>query len=134
MQWLRFARLAVCVGLLGVWACGDDEAPPNTTKPTRDAGDEFECVDKDSDGFGTYCDDGNDCDDDDPEVTDECIRCARVREGCKCEPGTEPLGCDPPDKKADGGILVCSEGTRYCRDGSWGICEVIGDYVFVPNR
>ena len=133
MQWVRFVRLAVCVCFLGVLACGDDEVPPKTTKPSKDAGAE-KCVDNDGDGFGDFCDEGDDCDDDDPEVTDECIRCARVREGCKCEPGTEPLGCDPPDIKADGGILVCSEGTRYCRDGAWSACEVIGDYVFVPNR
>jgi len=133
MQWVTFARLAACVCFLGIWACGDDEAPPTATRP-RDAGDEFECVDEDGDGFGVYCDRGADCDDDDPEVTDDCRRCMRPREGCKCTPGTEPLGCDPPDIETEGGVLVCSEGTRYCRDAKWSACEVIGEYTFVPNK
>lgn len=134
MQWVTFARVAICACLLGVWACGDDDVPPTSPTKRDSGGDDYECVDEDGDGFGKYCDEGPDCDDDDPEVTDECRKCARVREGCKCTPGTEPLKCDPPDIKTEGGILVCSEGTRYCRDGSWSDCEIIGDYVFVPNE
>jgi hypothetical protein len=33
----------------------------------------------------------------------------------------------------DGGILVCAEGSRYCRDSYWSDCETIGEYVFQAN-
>ncbi len=132
MQWVTVARLAVCVCLLGVWACGNDEAPPPKPRP-QDGGEEYECIDEDGDGFGKYCDKGADCDDDDAQVTDECRRCATRRAGCPCEPGTEPVRCDPPDIEVDGGILVCSDGTRYCRDAKWSTCEVIGDYILIRN-
>src|SRR5262245_20116310 len=120
MQWLTWARLAVCVSVLSAWGCAGDDAPP-TKKPTkhRDAGEEFVCTDEDGDGFGKYCELGTDCDDDDPSVTDECRRCAQPTEGCACTPGTVPTKCDPPTIRVDGGVLVCSEGTRYCRDGHW---------------
>lgn len=131
MQWVTWARLAVCLSMLGVWGCAGDDAPPTkkTTKD-RDAGDEFVCVDEDGDGWGLYCDLGVDCNDDDPDVTDECRRCAQPNENCACAPGTMPLMCTPPDIRVDGGVLVCSEGTRYCRDGRWSECEIIGQYVF----
>lgn len=131
MQWMKLARLAICACVLST-ACGDDDAlPPTATRP--DSGDDFECMDKDGDGFGKYCEKGADCDDDDANVTDICRRCARVNEGCPCMPGTEPRSCDPPDVEVDGGILVCNDGTRYCRDGFWDACEVIGGYTFVEN-
>jgi hypothetical protein len=99
----------------------------------RDAGDEYECVDEDGDGFGLYCDKGSDCDDGDPSVTDECRRCKQPKLNCPCKPGTMPMKCDPPDMHVEGGTLVCSEGTRYCRDGFYSDCEIIGQYVFVPD-
>jgi len=135
MQWVGWARLAACVCVLGISGCGDDDpATPSKPRPQRDAGDEFVCEDADDDGFGRYCDSGADCDDDDPEVTDECRRCVQPLLGCTCEPGTMPLKCDPPDVHVDGGVLVCSEGTRYCRDGFWSDCEIIGQYTFVRSR
>jgi hypothetical protein len=135
MQWRTVAWLALCaVGCSGLWSCGDDEAT-TTPRPRPDAGEEeLVCQDSDGDGYGAYCVSGHDCDDDDPEITDECRRCRiPTTKGCRCEAGTPALKCDPPDKEADGGTLVCSEGTRYCRDERWGDCEVIGEYVFVPD-
>jgi len=103
---------------------GDDGAPSLTT----DAGD----------GFGRYCDEGPDCDDDDSEMTDECVRCAEPNKGCPCEPGTKYMTCDPEDKRIvmDGmsGTLVCSDGARYCRRGLWSDCEILMEYsTFVPD-
>jgi hypothetical protein len=123
----------MCLCVLSVFACGDD-AGPAPSKPRRDAGeDEYTCVDEDGDGFGKYCDKGADCDDTDPNVTDLCRRCAQPKLDCPCKTGTMPLECDPPDMHVQGGTLVCSEGTRYCRAGFWSDCEIIGDYVFVAN-
>jgi hypothetical protein len=130
-----WASLAVVLSLfVGAWSCGDDDAPPKKAVHRDGGGDEYECVDEDGDGFGKYCDKGADCDDSDPNVTDICRRCAQPRLGCPCKAGTEPMQCDPPDMKVEGGTLVCSEGTRYCRDGFYSDCEIIGQYVLVPDK
>jgi hypothetical protein len=97
---------------------GDEDAGPVT------------CIDRDRDGFGRNCDKGKDCDDEDPFVTDECRRCLTALKDCPCKPGTPAQRCVPPVKRVDGGVLVCAEGTRYCRDSYWGDCETIGEYVF----
>lgn len=131
MQSVSWARLTLWLCLAIAWGCGDD-APP-THVAAGDGGDEFACVDKDGDGFGQFCDPGADCDDSDPNITDECRRCRTVKAGCPCEPGTMPKKCDPPDMQVEGGTLVCKEGTRYCRDGFYSECEAIGGYGFVPN-
>jgi hypothetical protein len=132
MQSVTWARVALCLCLLSALSCGDDAAPPKVIH--RDGGDDlYECVDDDGDGFGQYCTKGSDCDDKDPNVTDECRRCKQAKLNCPCKPGTMPTKCDPPDMHVEGGTLVCSEGTRYCRDGLYSDCEIIGQYVFVPD-
>lgn len=127
-------------GLFGLGGgCGSGDLDvPGAVPPRVDAG-RMECIDDDGDGYGEGCGDP-DCDDADPEVTDLCFRCGRApREDCPCEPGTAPeTTCTPPPivGEQDGvvGSFVCSEGTRYCRDGLWSVCEAIGEYVFVPGR
>jgi hypothetical protein len=117
-------------------ACGGDDAkPPAAVKPSDedDGGMDDACIDADGDGYGKNCTKGKDCDDTDPKVTDQCRRCLVVAKDCPCKPGTTRLRCDPPVKHVAGGLLVCSEGTRYCRDGYWGDCETIGEYLFVPD-
>jgi len=125
--------LGLCLMALG---CGDDSSGTGGSVPI-DAGDqtdERECIDDDGDGFGPYCGKGMDCDEDDPMVTDLCYRCAQANEDCPCEPGTEALFCLPPDMKVEGGLIVCTEGARYCRDGAWTDCERIEQYtMFIPD-
>ena len=125
---------AFCIAAIGCSA--------NNTRPTGpsvipgdddDAGSENACIDRDGDGFGRNCNEGKDCDDDDADITDECRRCLSVVKDCPCKPGTGALRCVPPVMHVDGGILVCAEGSRYCRDGYWSDCETIGEYVFQPN-
>jgi hypothetical protein len=108
---------------------------------SQDGGGEFlasgdsgadECIDEDDDGFGVGCD-KRDCDDADPEITTECFRCTPPGPGCPCEQGTAPIHCKPPDIKVPDGVLVCRDGTTYCRDGKWSACEVIGEYMFVAQ-
>ncbi|MDD9966344.1 MAG: hypothetical protein OXR73_08980 [Myxococcales bacterium] len=121
-------------------ACGSSSTPgpaPVSLGSPDASTDERECIDDDEDGFGRYCG-YRDCDDSDPEITDECFRCndEEPDEGCPCEPGTEPAECIPPSyegvENGVRGTYVCSEGTRYCVEGEWGDCKVIGAYVFVP--
>jgi hypothetical protein len=125
--------LGLCLVALG---CSDDATePPSTVLTDRDAAtDSRECYDPDEDGFGPYCELGRDCDDEDPDVTDLCYRCATISQGCPCEPGTEPVSCKPKDEKVEGGLIVCSEGTYWCRDGVWSDCERIAQYtMFIPD-
>jgi hypothetical protein len=145
MRARAFCLVVLVVGL----GCGGDDDSEGTTKPPSgrlDAGGARQCIDDDDDGYGDYCDDGNDCDDDDPEITDECRRCRVPGDDCPCEVGSKPLYCDPPDlattQNGKTGVLVCSEGTRYCRpeqdeetEGRWSECEILFQYAeFVADK
>jgi hypothetical protein len=104
------------------------------------AGASHTCLDEDGDGFGKYCVAGADCNDADPTVTDECRRCATPTQGWPCEPGAKPMRCDPhysqtTTMNGQTGTLVCSEGSRYCRDSVYSGCEVLLGYAtFIPNN
>jgi hypothetical protein len=133
--------VAATISLLGcVSDGGGDEGDDGlmTSGPEPDAGTR-RCVDEDDDGFGTGCSGSQlDCDDADPLVTDECIRCMEPAEDCPCEPGTVSMLCIPEAKRVTmngvSGKLVCSEGARYCRDGVWSDCEFLALYTsFVPD-
>jgi len=138
--------MALCLLLVvPAMACGggDDGVGPGSTVPasTPDGGGRGQriCTDADGDGFGRYCDDGPDCDDTDPTITDECVRCREPNKGCPCEPGSAPMFCDPEDMKTvqNGvtGYIVCNQGTRYCRDGVFSDCEILFQYAtFVPDK
>jgi hypothetical protein len=90
------------------------------------------CVDNDRDGFGLGTCRGIDCDDRDPRITTQCYEGCfypDVRDGCSCEPGTQPLPCDLTTGRSSGPDGVCNLGQRTCapnRTGagwSWGACE-----------
>jgi hypothetical protein len=122
----------LCLAAIG---CSADARPVSSTVPPGDdddAGPEL-CIDRDHDGWGKNCDKGKDCDDNDPEITDECRRCLNVVKDCPCKPGTVAQRCVPPTIHVDGGVLVCAEGSRYCRGSYWSDCETIGNYVFQGN-
>lgn len=120
-------------------ACGDSGGGGSGDFETGDASlPRQRCVDADEDGYDLYCGASRDCDDEDPNVLDECYRCKTENEGCPCDPGTKPIYCDPDDVHTvqDGvsGIIRCSEGTRYCRDGAWSACEILLQYAtFIPD-
>jgi hypothetical protein len=126
----------LCIALLVSVGCGDDESPPGMVSVgMEDAGEPEPCIDDDGDGFGLNCTRGDDCDDTNTAVTNQCVLCTKlVVKGCACEPGTKPMACDPDDIKTTRngvrGTLVCSEGTRYCRDGFYSDCEALVEYTF----
>ncbi len=133
-SWCLLAVLFV----LGCGGGGDDTGDDNNGVMLGDAG-QNECEDNDGDYFGRYCPDGRDCDDNDPSITDECIRCATPNKGCPCEVGTKPMECKPADMKVTQngvmGTIVCEQGARYCRDGIYSDCEVLLQYAtFVPDE
>lgn len=129
--------VGVCLVLSVVLAAcggGSKRTPPVASLPGDDGGADAMCIDEDGDGYGQHCSFGNDCDDTDPTVTDECRRCAGGGvQDCPCTPGTKTVSCTPPVKHVTGGVLVCREGNRYCRDGIWSECETIGQYIFVAD-
>lgn len=119
----------LCLAAVG---CGADTRPTGPSVIPNDDEDSGtdSCIDRDRDGYGRNCDKGKDCNDEDANITDECRRCLVVTKDCPCKPGTVAQRCVPPVIEVDGGILVCAEGSRYCRDGYWSDCETIGEYVF----
>lgn len=133
---------ALCLlGCLMLFACKADDAGPGAVSAGTDVdggrGEDL-CRDDDGDGFGSGCDRGQDCDDADPAMTNECRVCAQPNEGCKCTPGTKPMDCTPEKvRTVMGGVagtLVCTEGYRYCRDGVYSKCEIIQMYArFIPD-
>jgi hypothetical protein len=143
--WVLALTMFVGVGSIGCGGGDDDDSAGKGGDKVSTKGDggtatgSRRCTDEDGDGFGRYCVAGADCDDSDPMVTDECRRCLTTSEGCPCEPGTKPMYCDPEDVRTtmDGktGVLVCSEGTRYCRDEVWSGCEILFQYAtFIPDK
>lgn len=134
----RVSMLSVCVVLAVVAAaCGGDDRKHNnpgvSSEDQTDGGSAERCVDKDGDGFGKFCKEGVDCDDGDPDTTDECVRCVKPNKDCPCDP-QPPVFCKPSDREGDGGVYKCAEGSRFCREGYWSDCEAVGDYVFVRTN
>lgn len=129
-----FSRVSVLLWALALAsvlkACGDGGGHRPGALPPVDAG--YSCVDVDEDGYGVDCPSGDDCDDNDATITDQCFSCLdnAVQTGCACEPQVG-LQCVPPPIPHADGLLICREGTRYCRDGFWTACEPLGEYVLV---
>lgn len=130
---LLFLGLLALIGCGGGDDAGGGAGDKNKSVSLGDGGNTRRCKDADGDKFGDYCDPGDDCDDSDPEVTDECIRCVVPNEDCPCEPGTESMVCTPKDKKViKDGIsytVSCTIGTRYCRDAFYTDCEFLEEYT-----
>jgi hypothetical protein len=131
----RIATLFFAISLLAAAGCAEDEKRRPPVALPGDAA--TNCVDQDNDSYYAVspdCPGGDDCDDTNADVTSQCRTCLDdpISEGCGCEPqmGVE---CVPPPKAHPEGLLVCREGTRYCRDGFWTECEPLGEYVLVRN-
>ena len=132
---MRASGLGFFLRVLLIAACGDDPKPPvMAAEPRDDGGLDNECVDEDGDGAGRRCG-MSDCDDNDPDVTNECIRCNVPNENCPCEEGTEPeVDCTPENlgeqREQNGQLLECTKGVRYCHEPAglagtfvWTACE-----------
>ena len=137
---VRLFTLVALLALLAGCGGGDDEPSDKdgglSLSPDASGG-SHKCVDNDDDGYGDYCK-RRDCDDDDPNVTDECYRCSNMATmpDCPCDVGTKPLECDPPDTRImlDNGnwaTVYCTEGTMFCRDEVWSECEILWQYATI---
>lgn len=131
--------LAALLVAFSAFGCGENAPVEKYIPVDYDAGIlDQGCVDEDGDGYGKGCAAGPDCDDDDADVTDLCIRCSVPATGCPCDPGTEAVACVPPpyrgtDASGVSGTYKCSDGTRYCALGEWGACQALTAYVFEPD-
>ena len=118
---MRAMHLFLSVLLL---ACVNDAPRPTAQRSTSsDEGDTaiLGCEDVDGDGFGPWCAPGEDCDDEDPAITDACYRCVVPNEGCSCDMEARPTACDVD---TNGQITedTCYVGQRTCVQGIWGRC------------
>lgn len=50
-------------------------------------------------------------------------RCATPNEGCACDTPGRVVPCGTVKETSPGGYVSCSEGTRVCTGGTWGICN-----------
>lgn len=108
--------------LVAVGGCTSYAGPPGIPDG------EGACVDLDHDGFGRGCSAGHDCNDGDPTVFEACPDCDAPDEGCACAPGAAPLTCFLDKTVPAEGVVMCHEGTRYCREGAWSGCEDVHSY------
>lgn len=132
----RAAGLALLGSLLGLSsACtsgsseppGVDEGPGNNHMPAL-------CVDEDGDGYGIGCTKGNDCADDDPDLTVDCQCDSRPSPGCACDEQGKVASCGRAYAKI-GSQLMCGQGVTTCADGHWGECVLTGDISIIdPNK
>jgi hypothetical protein len=118
---MRAMGFGCLLSVLLLAGCGGDDGgmPPVSVDPGDDGGTNSRCIDEDGDGAGRRCA-RLDCDDNDPDVTNECTLCTRPALDCPCDEGTEPMACRPRELgqqvEMNGQLLQCFEGTRYCHE------------------
>ncbi len=106
------ALLIATLGLLALGGCAD-------TKGSNPGANDSDCVDADSDGFGTGCNRGTDCNDFNPQViTCDCTEGNFA--GCPCQEGTTESCFD--GMAGQEGVGQCRGGMRRCEGGLWSPC------------
>lgn len=130
----RLSPGALALGLLLTANQGcsgeDPSSAPGASAPPAPADTLAGCEDNDGDGFGPSCAAGSDCDDGDPQVTNQCYRCQ--------EPGTEGCACAAEGSQAPCGVTVsqqqasleCGKGVSRCENGGWTKCEVTSTFTY----
>ena len=118
---LRVLSLIFAGLLVGVVGCANPVEAPTAGVIAGSSASASSCDDVDYDGFGPGCGAGEDCDDEDPEVTSECYRCTEPGPGCPCEVEGSSLFC-PHVVSHVGEQNVCGPGYAICQGGLWGDC------------
>jgi hypothetical protein len=125
--------LLLVVGLCAPGCSDGDDRPPaaratgSTSKP--DAGSSLDsnagCVDEDGDGFGIACTKGPDCDDQNSDVTSDCLCSEQDTPGCACTAEGAQIPCGKVYSRV-GDQVVCGDGISTCDGTSWGECIING--------
>lgn len=124
----RALLATVVTVLLLVMACRSE----SDHAPMLDGVDRLKCVDNDGDGFGPSCKRGTDCDDTDPEVTDQCWRCTKPHPGCTCTVEGQRASCGEVEGIVAGQV-ICGAGEVVCTNGQWGECIINKAISLLPN-
>src|SRR5690606_4180601 len=111
-------------------ACSDDESRLPGTSAGGSGGGSSQCIDADGDGFGYACPNGQDCDDADPNVTNECHVCTKPRPGCPCSTEGARTACGQVESKV-GDQVTCGYGESVCTNGESAEC-IINNAVTLP--
>ena len=126
--------LAISMVLMFAAACSGDKRKTEDTDLELDAGPpKLSCViDEDGDGFGLGCSKGEDCNDEDGSIHEDCEPCSVPTKGCACEDAA-PVECFQASLPAQD-TLLCESGMRYCRDGAWTGCEGLTSWEVPVER
>ena len=101
----------------------DEDLPGCGVPPT--------CVDSDGDGYGTGCQKGPDCNDNNPVFNVDCPDCTQYSyEGCPCLNPGQQKSCYTGDAGLLG-IGQCAAGLRTCDAGLWTGC--VGEVLPWPE-
>lgn len=136
---LGISAAVVFVWLLAFIGCsserGETWIPEDGEYALEDAGRDVAsgaCIDEDGDGFGRNCAGGADCDDTNPEITDQCYRCANDGTlGCPCTEEGAQAECGKVLSKL-GDQITCGYGFSTCSEGEWGPC-IINNSAPLPS-
>lgn len=136
-DWIRLRRsgawqlvMLALVTMLFPTACGSEKPLPQLGDGNGDAG--VQCIDKDGDGYGTGCTLGNDCDDNDATVTNQCYACDKPRPGCSCSTEGARTSCGQVESKV-GSQVTCGYGESVCQNGTWGECIINNSVTLLPG-
>ncbi|MEZ4370684.1 MAG: VWA domain-containing protein [Polyangiaceae bacterium] len=129
----RIQRLVMPLGLMAVGATAVLIAPagcsgedPLGAISNGGSGGGSSCDDADGDGFGDGCLSGRDCDDSDPNSTNECYYCDMPgRAGCPCPADSdgERAACGKVEAVINDQV-ACGFGESVCSNGEWGECII----------
>jgi hypothetical protein len=120
MKLRRFWTFAVLAWITG---CKTTPNPPGLEDDYR--GTPMTCTDHDGDGYGLGCALGNDCNDTNAAITNECYVCAHDQPGCPCTSDGAQTGCGKVTARI-GDQTTCGYGVSVCSSGKWGECVLDG--------
>ncbi len=107
------AMAAIVTSLSGCSGCGGDPSLEPCDSPS----------DLDMDNYGEGCPAGPDCNENDPNLHDDCCASGAFM-GCPCDPGVDTVAAcfDGPSEVAD--VPPCMKGQTSCDPGTstWGAC------------
>jgi hypothetical protein len=110
-----FAWVAGCKTEMASPGIGDDLGAPGP----------MTCIDRDGDGYGFNCPLGQDCDDSNAAITNQCYVCAHDEPGCPCTTEGARASCGKVTARV-GDQTTCGYGSTVCTGGKWGDCALDG--------